>query len=71
MRTQEQMIKAALGYAGMSQADLARALGLSRSNLNGRLLRGSLSEEELEQIAKVLGADFFPAQFVFPDGFTV
>lgn len=68
--TIEQKIKMALGYSGMSQAELARQMGQSASNLNQKVKRGTLTNEEMEQIASILGCTW-RAEFVFPDGTTV
>ena len=56
--TVEQKVKAALAAAGVSQADLARRLETTPSNLNQKLRRNSLSDEELIRIAHVLGAEW-------------
>ena len=68
--TIEQKLKMALGYAGISQAELARRIGQSPSNLNQKVKRGTLTNEEMEQIAAVLGCEW-RAEFVFSDGTTV
>ena len=65
--TTEQKIKMALSYTGISQAELARELGTSPSNLNQKVKRNTLTKEELEQIAEVLGG-VWRAEFVFADG---
>jgi len=65
--TTEQMVKMALSYKGMSQAALARELNTTPSNLNQKVKRNTLTKEDLEQIAKVLGAEF-ECHFKFPDG---
>lgn len=65
--TIEQKIKMALGYKGISQAALARALGMSPSNFNQKLKRDTFSTEELNAIAKNLGA-VYEFSFEFPDG---
>ncbi len=65
--TTEQKIKMALSYTGISQAELARELGTSPSNLNQKVKRNTLTKEELEQIAAVLGCTW-RAEFVFDDG---
>jgi hypothetical protein len=51
----------------MSQAALARAIDTTPSNLNQKVKRGTLSQEELEAIAVALGA-VFEMGFTFPDG---
>ena len=63
----EQKIKMALGFTGISQAELARRLGTTASNLNQKIKRNSLTNEDMEQIATVLGGTW-RAEFVFPDG---
>lgn len=63
----EQKISMALAYKGMSQAALARAMGTTPSNFNQKYKRGTFTVEELEQIAKVLGAKYFFG-FEFEDG---
>lgn len=68
--TIEQKLKMALGYAGISQAELARRIGQSPSNLNQKVKRGTLTNEEMEQIAAVLSCEW-RAEFVFSDGTTI
>lgn len=42
----------------VSEAELARRLGRSPQSLNAKLKRGTLTIEELEEIASVLGVEF-------------
>ena len=65
--TIEQKLKMALSYKGMSQSELARALGTSPQNFNQKVRRNTLTKEELEEIAKMLGGEW-RAEFVFQDG---
>lgn len=65
--TIEQKINMALSYKGISQAELARKIGTTPSNLNQKVKRNTLTKEELEKIAEVLGA-VWHAEFEFPDG---
>ncbi len=65
--TIEQKIKMALSYSGISQAELARKIGTTPSNLNQKVKRNTLTKEEMEQIAAVLGGSW-RAEFVFDDG---
>lgn len=65
--TIEQKIKMALSYTGISQSELARKIGTTPQNFNQKLKRNSLTKEEMEQIAAVLGGSW-RAEFVFPDG---
>ena len=53
--TIEQKIKMALSYSGVSQAELARRMGTTPSNLNQKVKRNTLTKEEMEQIASALG----------------
>lgn len=65
--TTAQKISMALSYKGMSQAELARKIKTTPSNLNQKIKRNTLTKEELEQIAEVLGGTWV-AKFEFPDG---
>lgn len=65
--TIEQKLSMALSYKGMSQAELARRIGTTPSNLNQKVKRNTLTKEELEQIAEALGGTW-RAEFVFDDG---
>ena len=65
--TIEQKINMALAYKGMTKAELARQLGTTPQNLGKKIVRNTLTKEELEQIAEILGGTF-RAEFVFPDG---
>lgn len=62
-----QKLSMALSYKGISQAELARRIGTTPSNLNQKVKRNTLTKEELEQIAEVLGGAW-RAEFVFDDG---
>ena len=65
--TMEQKISMALAYKGISQAALARLIETTPSNFNQKMKRGTFTVEELEKIAKVLGAKYFFG-FEFEDG---
>ncbi len=66
----EQKIKMALAYAGISQAELARRIGMTPSNLNQKIKRDTLTYGEMETIAQTLGVSW-RAEFVCPDGRTI
>ena len=68
--TIEQKIKMALSYAGISQAELARRLETTPSNLNQKIKRNTLTMEDMEQIAAALGGTW-KAEFSFQDGTTI
>lgn len=65
--TMEQKIKMASAYKNVSQAALARTIGMTPSNFNQKLKRDTFSYEELTTIAEALGATY-SAVFEFPDG---
>jgi len=65
--TISQKLAMALSYKGMSQAELARKLGTTPQNLSQKVKRNTLTKEELEEIATVLGGSW-KAEFEFPDG---
>ena len=65
--TVPQKIKMALAYKGLSESELARALGTSPQAFNQRMKTGKFSSEDLERIADALGAQFFFG-FEFEDG---
>ena len=52
---------------GVSQAELARRISTTPSNLNQKIKRNTLTREELSEIATALGAEFV-FHFRFPDG---
>ena len=62
-----QKIKMALAYKGISEAELARAVGSSPAAFNHRMKTGKFTTEEIDQIATALGASF-SFSFDFEDG---
>lgn len=60
-------IRMAETYAGISEADLARRLGKTPQAFGQRMKTGKFSSEDLESIAKALGAEI-KVSFKFPDG---
>lgn len=65
--TVEQKLKMALSFSGVSQSELSRRLGTTPQNLSQKIKRNTLTKEELEQIAAVLGGEW-EAHFIFKDG---
>ena len=57
----------AIAYRKMSQAELARLVGMTPSNFNQKVKRGTFSLEELGAIADALGATY-SFGFEFKDG---
>lgn len=54
MTEQERQIKVALATRGKSQRWLAGRLGTTPQNLNNRIRRGSLSDDDMRRIADAL-----------------
>lgn len=65
--TNAQKVNMALAYKGLSKTELAKMLNTSVQNLSQKILRDTLSTQELELIAKVLGG-VYVFGFEFPDG---
>ena len=65
--TVEQKLNMALARAGISQSELARRLGTTPSNLNQKVKRNTLTNEELSKIAEILGGKW-RYEFMFDDG---
>ncbi len=63
----EQKLKAMLAYNGVSQRELSRRIGQTPANLNQKVKRGTLTYEELAQIAESCGCQW-KAVFIMPDG---
>ena len=61
------MIDTAAKYKGVSQADVARALGFTPSGFNQRLQNDSLKKADMARIADFLGCTYSDG-FEFPDG---
>ncbi|MBO8415728.1 MAG: helix-turn-helix domain-containing protein [Proteobacteria bacterium] len=53
--------------SGISLAELARRIGTSPQNFNGKLKRGSFTATEMEEIAKAAGCSY-EHHFVLPNG---
>ena len=56
-----------MAFKNISQSKLAELIGTSPQNFNKKLKRETLSPEELEKIAKALGATYH-CYFEFEDG---
>ena len=56
--TVSEQVKVLCVRCNVSEAELARRLGKSPQSLNAKLKRGTMTVEELERIASVLGVDF-------------
>ena len=60
-------IRMALAYKGMSESELAKALGKTPQAFNQRMKTDKFSTEDLSKIAEIIGASYI-SQFSFPDG---
>lgn len=65
--TVSEQVKIACVKAHVSQAELARRLGQSPQSLSAKIRRATITVEDLERIAEVLGFEFCH-EFVCPDG---
>lgn len=56
--TTSELIKQICAGQNVSISELARRIGQSRQNLNKKLQRGTLTSDEMQQIANALGVKF-------------
>lgn len=58
MESMSDKVRRILDYKGMSQAELARKMGVLPTSLNNKMQRNNLSERDLQAIAEGLDATF-------------
>ena len=63
----KQKVLVACDIAGISMTELGRRLGMSQSAFSQRLKTGKFTQEELENMANILGCKYISV-FQFPDG---
>lgn len=63
-------INKAIGYSGVSAAEIARRLEITPATFSNRLNKCRFSSEELKEIASAMGAEYVE-YFKFPDNVTV
>lgn len=63
----KQKVLVACDIAGISMTELGRRLGMSQSAFSQRLKTGKFTQEELENMADILGCKYISV-FQFPDG---
>ncbi len=65
--TLQQKIKVACDVANMSLTELGARMGMSQASISKRVKTGKFTQEELEKMAHILGAEY-KSGFYFPDG---
>lgn len=65
--TIKQKVEAACSMAGITVTELGRKMGMSQQSISKRLKTGKFTQEELEQMAEIMGCEYHSI-FVFPDG---
>lgn len=65
--TLQQKIKVACDTAEMSLTELGAEMGMSQASISKRVKTGKFTQEELEKIGRILGAEY-RSGFYFPDG---
>lgn len=65
--TTSDMIRELCDKQNISIAELCRRIGQTPQNFNKKLKRGTVSSEEMNEIAEALGVGYVQA-FVLPDG---
>ena len=66
----EQKINMATAYKKISQAELARLIGMTPSNFNQKIKRDTFTTDELDKIAEKLDAKYVFG-FEFADGMKI
>lgn len=66
--TMQEKIESALVHANMSKTEVGKkAFGVTQQAISQRIQKGKFTKEELEMIAKAMGAEYH-CYFEFPDG---
>lgn len=65
--TSSEQIRVLCVRSGISLAELARKIGQTPQNFNAKLKRGTVSYDEMQQIAAALGAAY-KHFFILPNG---
>ena len=65
--TLQQKIKVACEISGISLTELGNRMGMSQTSISKRVKTGKFTQEELEIMASILGAEW-KSGFYFPDG---
>lgn len=65
--TLKQKIESAYTMAGMTQTEFAKRMGMSQQTFSSRLKVGKFTQEELEKMASIVGAEW-KSGFYFHNG---
>lgn len=68
--TIQQKIKAACVASNMTLTELGKEMGMSQASMSNRLKTGKFTQEEIENMAEILGCKY-RSYFEFPDGTTI
>ena len=68
--TLQQKIKLACDRSGITMTKLGAEMGMSQASISKRIITGKFTQEELEEMGKILGAEY-RSGFYFPDGTSV
>lgn len=60
-------IRAACAVSDMTLTELGERMGMSQQTFSSRLKVGKFTQEELEKMAHIMGAEYI-SQFKFPNG---
>lgn len=60
-------VRAAMAYSGLSLTKAAKRLGMTYQNLQKKIARSTLTDEELRKLADTMGAQYV-CKIVMPDG---
>lgn len=63
----KQKVETACKIAGITVTELGSRMGMSQQNISKRLKVGKFTQEELQEMAQIMGAKYH-SYFEFPDG---
>lgn len=65
--TLKQKVRLACDKSGITMTEIGEKMGTSQQNFSKRVVKGKFTQEEMQQIAEILGAKWYSG-FEFPDG---
>ena len=63
----KQKVETACKIAGITVTELGARMGMSQQNISKRLKVGKFTQEELQEMATIMGCEYHSV-FIFPDG---